>query len=71
MCPKRVHAVGFFKSLLDKDLKQTLHLWSSDLDAQATQLKYVLHLTGSERPCVELVQSHNRWISVLQMMSSC
>eukprot|EP00959_Pyramimonas_sp_CCMP1952_P316258 6619494-Pyramimonas_sp.AAC.1 len=43
----------------------------SDLDARATQLKYVFQLSGRERPCVELVQNRDRGITVLRMMGCC
>eukprot|EP00959_Pyramimonas_sp_CCMP1952_P035523 743867-Pyramimonas_sp.AAC.1 len=54
-----LHAVGFVKSLLGQDLKQTHIDGQSDLDGQASQLEYIFQLSGRKRPCVELVQSHN------------
>eukprot|EP00959_Pyramimonas_sp_CCMP1952_P078166 1633940-Pyramimonas_sp.AAC.1 len=72
MCPKKVHAVGFFKSALDKDFTTaSASVVKSDFDAQATQLKSRFQLSGRERPRVELVQSHNRGITVLQIMGRC
>eukprot|EP00959_Pyramimonas_sp_CCMP1952_P473108 9501148-Pyramimonas_sp.AAC.1 len=43
----------------------------SDLDAQATQLKYIFQPSGRERPRAELAQSPSRGITALQIMGCC
>eukprot|EP00959_Pyramimonas_sp_CCMP1952_P081844 1709483-Pyramimonas_sp.AAC.1 len=39
--------------------------------AQATHLKYVVQLSGCQRPCVEFAQNNNRVIAVLQVVGCC